>query len=345
MSDDVSEDEQNDDMNVEGDVSEEEQNGDINGEGDVSEVEENGDMNVDDEDALHVALNSHGYIERGIVLSPEKCKIACDYFKAATNKREGRHIIANGTRRMVTVDPSRTTDSGMLLIIDDVKRNMFECFPNQYRNVESVIIKEIQLIMNQKGFDLDQDEHLDSFYNNLVMTVLLQTGRGDNQKGTLTIMSPKEYMDIYTLSDALKSEHNITQEAWDSMLCVTFESIKNGLSQEGQSKDTLFSFTKQERNIWVSLLHGNGFSSKEGIPFTDSDMQHSRDRNKDDIGAGVIFRSNRSTMLRIVYMLRIVMFEIPTSLNQFPSADENDVDDDTSDNDIWSINRLRPERI
>ena len=32
-------------------------------------------------------------------------------------------------------------------------------------------------------------------------------------------------------------------------------------------------------------------------------------------------------------MLRIVMFEIPTSLNQFPSADENDVDDDTSDND------------
>ena len=146
MNDDVSEDEHNVDMNVEGEFSEEEHNGDMNVEGVVS---------VDVEDALHVALNSHGYIERGIVLSPEKCKIACDYFKAATNKREGRHIIANGTRRMVTVDPSRTTDSGMLLIIEDVKRHMFQCFPNQYRNVESVIIKEIQLIMNQKGLDFD----------------------------------------------------------------------------------------------------------------------------------------------------------------------------------------------
>ena len=49
MNDDVSEDEHNVDMNVEGEFSEEEHNGDMNVEGVVS---------VDVEDALHVALNS-----------------------------------------------------------------------------------------------------------------------------------------------------------------------------------------------------------------------------------------------------------------------------------------------
>ena len=83
--------------------------------------------------------------------------------------------------------------------------------------------------MNQKGFDIDQHRHMDSFYDNLVLTVLLQTGRGDNEKGTLTLMSPREYMNIFTLSEALKREHNITQEEWEKILVETFESINNDL--------------------------------------------------------------------------------------------------------------------
>ena len=189
----------------------------------ISDDEDNDDIDVVEDDAtlnaLNVELNTKGYIERGTVLSEERCQGAREYFKENANSREGRHLIDNGKRKMLVVDPNRTTDERMKQVIEDVKRHMFECFPKKYRSVESVIIKEIQLIMNQKGFDVDQDRHLDSFYDNLVMTVLLQTGHGDNQKkGTLTLMSPREYMNIYTLSDALKREHKITQEEWDVII-------------------------------------------------------------------------------------------------------------------------------
>ena len=66
-------------------------------------------------------VSKHGYVKRRNVLNPERCKYACDYFKAAANSRDGRHIITNGHRRMLTVDPSRTKDVGMLQIIEDVK--------------------------------------------------------------------------------------------------------------------------------------------------------------------------------------------------------------------------------
>ena len=276
------------------DGSDEENDEDMDG--DDSNGEDNDDDNVmEDDDTLNAELNSKGYIERGIVLSAERCEGAREYFKDNAESREGRHLIDNGFRQMLSVHPSRTTDKRMKQLIEDVKRHMLECFPKKYRSVESVIIKEIQLIMNQKGFDIDQDRHLDSFYDNLVMTVLLQTGHADNQKkGTLTLMSPREYMNIYTLSDALKREHKITQEEWEVMLLATFESITYGLSQEVKSKDTMFSVTEQERKIWVSLLHGNGLSSKEGIAFSEGDMGHARNRDEDRIGEGVLFRSNRS---------------------------------------------------
>ena len=261
--------------------------------GDDSEDEDNDINVVEDNDTLDVKLNSKGYIDRGPVLSAERCEGAIEYFKENADGREGRHVIENGLRAMLSVDPNRTTDKRMKLVIEDVKRHMFESFPKKYQSIESVIIKEIQLIMNQKGFDVDQERHLDSFYDNLVMTVLLQTGH-NQKKGTLTLMSPREYMNMYTLSDALKREHKITQQEWDDMLVATFQSITNGLSQEGKSKDTMFSVTEQERKIWVSLLHGNGLSSKEGIALSVQDMGHARKRDEDCIGDGVLFRSNRS---------------------------------------------------
>ena len=75
---------------------------------------------------------------------------------------------------------------------------------------------------------------------------------------------------------------------------ATSESITTGLSQEVKSKDTMFSVTERERKIWVTLLHGNGLSSKEGIAFSERDMSHARNRDEDRIGEGVLFRSNRS---------------------------------------------------
>ena len=50
----------------------------------------------------------------------------------------------------------------------------------------------------------------------------------------------------------------------------------------------MFSFTENERKVWTSLLHGNGLASAEGNAFSDSEMEHARDRNKDAVGAGVI---------------------------------------------------------
>ena len=247
----------------------------------------------EDDDTLNVDLNVKGYSERGIVLSEERCHGLREYFKE-TSIRDGGHIIENGCRKMLAIDPHRNPDMRMKQVIEDVKRHMIQCFPKKYPNVDSVTIKEIQLIANQKGFDIDQHRHCDSFYDNLVLTVLLQTGRADNQKGTLTLMSPIEYTNIYRLSEALKREHNITQEEWDDMLVATFESIRNGLSQEGKRKDTMFSVTEQEREIWMSLLHGNGLSSKDGIAFSEAEMGHARNRDQDGIGEGVLFRSNRS---------------------------------------------------
>ena len=188
-------------------------------------------------------LNSKGYLERGNVLSPINVKYACDYFKATSSRKkslDSQHVIGNGTRASLAIDPSSTMDLGMQHVIQEVKEHMVQCFPKAYTNVESVMLEEIQMIMNQKGCTIDQDRHLDSFYDNLVMTVLLQTGHADGENGTLTLMSPREYMNMFTLSDALKRENNITQEEWGLMLVATLESMKMGLSQEGKSKDTTY---------------------------------------------------------------------------------------------------------
>ena len=89
------------------------------------------DSVVEDDDTLNAELNSKGYIERGTVLSAERCEGAREYFRENADSREGRHLIDNGFRKMLSVHPSRTTDKRMKLLIEDVKRHMFECFPKK----------------------------------------------------------------------------------------------------------------------------------------------------------------------------------------------------------------------
>ena len=67
---------------------------------DDSDDEDNDeDSVVEDDDTLNAELNSKGYIERGIVLSAERCEGAREYFKENADSREGRHVIDNGFRK------------------------------------------------------------------------------------------------------------------------------------------------------------------------------------------------------------------------------------------------------
>ena len=126
------------------------------------EGHESEEDDVEDDGTLNVDLNVKGYSERGIVLSEERCHGLREYFKE-TSIRGGGHIIENGCRKMLAIDPHRNRDMRMKQVIEDVKRHMIQCFPKKYPNVDSVTIKEIQLIANQKGFDIDQHRHCDSF--------------------------------------------------------------------------------------------------------------------------------------------------------------------------------------
>jgi len=82
-------------------------------------------------------LNSKGYLEVGVVLSQINVKYACNYFKETSSRNTslGRGVIENGMRAMVSVDPSRTTDVGMQHVIQEVKEQMVQSFPNEQRLV------------------------------------------------------------------------------------------------------------------------------------------------------------------------------------------------------------------
>jgi hypothetical protein len=234
-----------------------------------------------------------GWVLRKGVSSVSACKGVIEFFKEEARKPGGRHVITNGMRHMCPVDPSRCTDIRIMTVMEDAKRNLSSMLPNDYFNGEDVVLKEVQIIMNQEG-SLDQSRHSDSFHNNYVMTVLLQTGYSDSRKGTLTLMSPQQYMDMYKLSEELKCKHNITQEEWESILVETIEFIKIGLSKEGTSTDTgMFSSTEKERKVWVDLIFGCGLCSLEGNPISEGDMGHTRRRNEDNVGDAVVFYSNR----------------------------------------------------
>ena len=111
---------------------------------DDTENDDEDDASEDEESDDDVELNAKGYLEMGIVLSQEACHGLREYFKETSNGREGRHLIGNGFRNMVAIDPYRTTDPRVKLAIGEAKQHMCEYFPKKYPNVESVIIKEIQ---------------------------------------------------------------------------------------------------------------------------------------------------------------------------------------------------------
>ena len=242
----------------------------------------------------------NGFAELGICVPLEMCESLCNFFNEELGKPDSRHTVVNGNRALLIVHPSTNKDPRMLDFIAWVSHMMTVRFPTEYLDIASVIITEIQFLLNRKGFDWDQDRHVDSLMNNLVATFMLQTGYPDDENGTLTLMSPSKYEDFYELSPELLKKHDITLEEWQKMLVDTITRLKHGLSHEGISADTteerlrMFSVTEKERGIWIDLLIANGLTSSDGIPLSEEDMDQARVRNKDGVGAGVLFYSNRS---------------------------------------------------
>jgi len=178
----------------------------------------------------------NGFAELGMCLPPGMCQSLCNFFNEELGTPDSRHTVVNGNRALLIVHPSTNKDERMLNFIALVKHMMTERFPTQFPDVASVRITEIQFLLNRKLFDWDQDKHVDSLMNNLVATFMLQTGYTDDQKGTLTLMSPSKYEDFYDLSPELLKKHDITLEEWQKMLVDTIRRLKDGLSHEGVSK-------------------------------------------------------------------------------------------------------------
>ena len=67
-------------LSEEDDIDGSDEENDEDMDGDDSNGEDNDDDNVmEDDDTLNAELNSKGYIERGIVLSAERCEGACEF--------------------------------------------------------------------------------------------------------------------------------------------------------------------------------------------------------------------------------------------------------------------------
>jgi len=236
----------------------------------------------------------NGFAELGVCLGDEMCTSLCRFFYEELGKPDSRHIVVNGNRHLLVVHPGTNKDKRIVNFMECVKKMMTE------KGYADVSITEIQFLLNRKLFDTDQDRHIDSLMNNIVATFMLQTGYVDDQKGTLTLMSPSEYEDLYELSPKLLKKHDITSDAWQMMLVDTITSVKNGLSHEGGSADTteergrMFSVTEKERAIWMDVLIGCGLVSSDGTPLSEEEMSHARERNQDVVGSGVLFYSNRS---------------------------------------------------
>ena len=229
----------------------------------------------------------NGFAELGICLSDEMCTSLCRFFHEELGKPDSQHTVVNGNRRMLVVHPGRNKDVRIVNFMECVKKMMTE------KGYDDVSITEIQFLLNRKLFDTDQDRHIDSLMNNIVATFMLKTGYVDDQKGTLTLMSPMEYEDLYELSPTLLKKHHITSDEWQMMLVHTITSVKNGLSHEGGSV-RMFSVTEKERAIWMDVLIRCGLVSSDGTPLSEEEMSHARERNQDVVGSGVLFYSNRS---------------------------------------------------
>jgi hypothetical protein len=142
----------------------------------------------------------------------------------------------DGARVMTVLDPEKETDERVVRVLDEVYRRMRTCDPKKYDKEVPPGIKEIQLIMNPSN-DGDQEYHIDSFMNNDTLTILLSTGLDEKEdNGTLTMMHPGGYMDVFKLSELLKKTHNITQDEWETMLVETVTMINQALSQEGSEE-------------------------------------------------------------------------------------------------------------
>ena len=241
-------------------------------------------------------MNEKGYVDICDTIGTESARNMKTLFMERVTTQQ-THILRNGLRYMTMMDPEKETDPRVVRVVDEVYRRLRTCDPKKYDNEVSPRMKEIKLVMNPSN-DGDQQYHMDSCMNNDTLTILLSTGLDEEDNGTLTMMHPGGYMDVFKLPELLKTKHNITQDEWEAMLVETVTMINIALSQEGSEEGvTLHSFSIQERDIWEDLLIGNGLLNADGTRLPENELTNSMyencNRNKHKVGDGILFNSNR----------------------------------------------------
>ena len=256
---------------------------------------------TDDQSEERRALKEKGFVDVCEFISTESANNMRELFMERVATKQ-THILGNGRRVMIKVYPDTETDPRVKDVIDQIYNRMRTLFPKKYGKERSPRIKEIQLIMNQSNANVDQRFHIDSFMNNDTLTILLSTDENE-ENGTLTMMHPGGYMDVFMLPEHLKIKHDVTQDDWEVMLVETVRMLNQALSEEGRVDDeehvalTLHSFTIQERDIWKDLLIGNGLLNADGTRHPENELTNSIysncNRNKHKVGDGILFNSNR----------------------------------------------------
>ena len=248
---------------------------------------------ADEDSECRRALKERGYVDICDTIRIESARNMKALFMERVATRQ-THILGNGARLVIVLDPEKETDERVVCVLDEVYRRMRTCDPKKYDNDLSPRMKEIQLIMNPSE-NADQEYHIDSFMNNDTLTILLSTGLDEKEdNGTLTMMYPGRYMDVFKLPELLKKKHDVTQHEWEAMLVETVTMINQALSQEGSEEGlTLHSFSVQEREIWTDLLIGNGLLNADGTRLPENELTNSMydncNRNKHKVGDGILF--------------------------------------------------------